>query len=173
MKSLLLAVVIIFFSFFNIVNAKNSIVFIDLDTVLTLSKPGANILKQLNILKNKDLKDFEKKEKLLKENEKKIIKQKNILSNEDFQLKVKNLKNEIKEYNKYRDDKIKIFNKTKVDNTNKLLKLINPVVLKYTKDESISMVLKKKNLIFSKPELDITNLIITIVNKNIKEFKIK
>ena len=173
MKSLLLAVVLIFFSFFNIVNAKNSIVFIDLDNVLTVSKPGANILKQLNILKNKNLEDFEKKEKILKENEKKNIKQKNIISKEDFKLKIKNLKNKVKEYKKYRDDKIKTFNKTKRDSTNKLLELINPVVLKYTKDESISMVLQKKNLILGQSEFDITNLIITIVNKNIKEFKIK
>ena len=173
MKSLLLVVPLIFFSYFNIVNAKNSIVFIDLENVLTVSKPGANILKQLNILKNKNLDDFEKKEKILKENEKKIIKQKNILSKEDFQLKVNNLKNEVKEYKQYRDDKIKIFNKTKADNTNKLLELINPIVSKYTIDESISIVLQKKNLILGKPELDITNLIITIVNKNIKEFKIK
>tara|TARA_B110000858_G_C17619472_1_gene388311 strand:- start:161 stop:682 length:522 start_codon:yes stop_codon:yes gene_type:complete len=173
MKSLLLVVPLIFFSYFNIVNAKNSIVFIDLENVLTVSKPGANILKQLNILKNKNLDDFEKKEKILKENEKKIIKQKNILSKEDFQLKVNNLKNEVKEYKQYRDDKIKIFNKTKADNTNKLLELINPIVSKYTIDESISIVLQKKNLILGKPEFDITNLIITIVNKNIKEFKIK
>ena len=173
MKSVLAITVIIFFSLIKSVTASNNIVFIDLDLVLKDSKAGANVLKQLTVLKDNNLKDFKKQRKLLKENEEKIINQKNILSKEDFQLKIINLKKEVKTYNEYREDKIKIFNKMKSDNTNKLLKLINPIILKYTKDKSISMVLQKKNLLLGKAEFDITSLVIELVDKDIKEFKIK
>ena len=173
MKSFLVLIYLIIFSLFNNVNANNNIVFIDVDTVLSDSIPGSDVLKQLTVIKNNNLKDFKKKSKLLKEKEKKIIKQKNILSPEDFQSKVQNLKNEVKTYNEFRESKIKNYNQIKLNNTNKLLGLINPIIIKYTKDESISLVLQKKNLILGKVELDITKLIIELVNKNVKEFKIE
>ena len=173
MKNFLIINFIIVISFFNIVNANSNIVYVDIDRVLTISKPGSYILKQLSDMKTVDVKDFEKKEKNLKENEKKIIKQKNILSPEDLALKVNNLKKEIKEYNEYRDRTIKNFQKLKMDNTAKLLGLINPILAQYTKDKSISMILQKKDIIIGKAELDITKPIIDLVNKNVKEFKIK
>ena len=173
MKNFLIISLIMVLSFFNIVNANSNIVYVDIDRVLTISKPGSYILKQLSDMKTVDVKDFEKKEKNLKENEKKIIKQKNILSPEDFTLKVNILKKEIKEYNEYRERTIKNFQKLKKDNTSKLLRLINPILAQYTNDKSISMILQKKDIIIGKTELDITKPIIDLVNKNVKEFKIK
>ena len=49
------------------------------------------------------------------------------------------------------------FNKLKVDNTNNLLKLINPILLKFSDDKEISIVLQKKDLVIAKTELDITD----------------
>ena len=157
MKSFLVLIYLIIFSLFNNVNANNNIVFIDVDTVLSDSIPGSDVLKQLTVIKNNNLKDFKKKSKLLKEKEEKIIKQKNILSPEDFQSKVQNLKNEVKKYNEFRESKIKNFNQIKLNNTNKLLGLINPIIIKYTKDESISLVLQKKILFLVKLSLILRN----------------
>ena len=64
-------------------------------------------------------------------------------------------------------------NMLKVDNTNKLLMLINPILVKFSEDNAISFILQKKNLVIGKSELDITDRIIKIVNTEIKEFKIK
>ena len=102
-----------------------------------------------------------------------MISQKNIISEADFQSKVDKLKSEINEHNKNRNRIIKDFNKLKVDNTNNLLKLINPILVKFSKDEQISIILQKKNLIIGKTELDITDKIIKIVNKNVPKFKIE
>ena len=68
---------------------------------------------------------------------------------------------------------IEKFNKLKVDNTNKLLKLINPILTKFSNDNEISIILQKKNLIIGKTELDITDEVIKIINSKIKDFKIK
>ena len=65
------------------------------------------------------------------------------------------------------------FNKLKIDNTNNLLKLINPILVKFSNDKEIAIILQKKDLVIAKKELEITDEIIKIVNKNIKEFKIK
>ena len=48
-------------SFFNIVNANSNIVYVDIDRVLTISKPGSYILKQLGDMKAVNVKDFDKK----------------------------------------------------------------------------------------------------------------
>ena len=54
-----------------------------------------------------------------------------------------------------------------------LLKLINPILTKFSEDNKISIILKKKNLIIGKTTLDITGEIIKIIDNEIKEFKIK
>ena len=65
------------------------------------------------------------------------------------------------------------FKKLKIDNTNKLLKLINPILVEFSKNNSISILLQKKNVIIGKTELDITDKIIKIVNKKVSKFKIE
>ena len=65
------------------------------------------------------------------------------------------------------------FNKSKVDNTNNLLELINPILVKFSNDKEIAIILQKKDLVVAKSELDITDDIIKIVNVQVKELKIK
>ena len=144
-----------------------------MDRVISTSKPGSSILKQLTDLNNKNLKFLKSEEKRFKEKEIKLISQKNIISESDFKDKINELKSEIKEYNQNRTKMIKDFNKLKVDNTNNLLKLINPILVKFSNDKEISIILQKKDLVIAKKELEITDEIIKIVNKKIKEFKIK
>jgi outer membrane protein len=158
---------------FNLVNANINAAFIDMEKVLSSSKPGSSLLKQLNLLNDKSLKKFQKDEKILKENEKKLISQKNILSNEEFQSNVNMLRLEIKKYNKNKKKIISDFNKLKINNTNKLLKMINSILIKYSDKKSISMIFQKKNLIIGNTKLDITDEIIKIVNNDISEFKIE
>jgi outer membrane protein len=169
-------VVIIFFIYFfqiNFVIANTSIAFIDMDKVISLSKPGSSIMSQLNSLSSQNSKKFESEAKKIKEQETKLISQKNILSEVDFQSNINKLKLEIKNYNDNRDKINNDFNKLRIDSTNKLLKLINPILVSYSNDKSISLILKKRDLVIGKTELDITDEIILIINKNINQFKIQ
>ena len=173
MKYFLLPFFFIFLFFINSVNSEQNIAFINMDKVISTSNAGSSILIQLTDLNNKNLQFLKNEEKKFKEKETKLISQKNIISEADFQNKVNELKSEIKNYNQNRDKMINEFNKLKVDNTNNLLKLINPILLKFSDDKEISIVLQKKDLVVAKTELDITEDIIKIVNAEIKEIKIK
>ena len=102
-----------------------------------------------------------------------MISQKNIISETDFQNKINELKAEIRKYNQNRNKMIEDFNKLKVNNTNNLLKLINPILIKFSNDKEISIILQKKDLVVAKTQLDITDKVIKIINSEIKEFKIK
>ena len=173
MKKLLSSILVIFLFFTNTVFSEQKIAFIDMDKVISTSKSGSSILKQLTDLNNKNLKFLKNEEKKFKEKETKLISQKNILSEVDFQKKIVELKAEIKNYNQNRNKMIEEFNKLKIDNTNNLLKLINPILIKFSNDKEISIILQKKDLVVAKTELDITDEVIKIVNSEIKEFKIK
>ena len=153
--------------------ADQKIVFVDMDRLVSVSKPGSSIFKQLKDINNKNLNFLKNEEKKFKEQEKKLIAQKNIITEDDFTNKVEKLKSEINDYNLDREKMIEEFNKLKVENTNNLLKQINPILTKYSKENEISIILQKKNLIIGKTELDITDEIIKIINVEIKEFKIK
>ena len=163
----------IFFFLVTNSNSEQKISFIDMDRVISTSTPGTLILKQLNDLNNQNLIFLKKEEEKFKKKEEKLISQKNIISEDDFADKVNILKSEIKNYNENRKKMIKEFNKLKVASTNKLLKLINPILIKFSKDKDISVILQKKDLVMGKTELDITDQIIKIVNIEVKSFKIK
>ena len=92
----------IFFIFiiYNNVIAEQKIVFVDMDKVVTISKAGTSVLKQLNNISDKNLSLLNKKEKNLKEREVKLISQKNILSESEFESKAQDLQKEINEYSK-------------------------------------------------------------------------
>jgi len=165
------------FIFFFIINSpaisEQKIVFVDMDRLISTSKPGSSIINQLKDINNKNLNFFKDKEKKFKKKEKKLLAQKNIISENDFKNKIDELKSEIDNYNQNRNKMYENFNKLKVENTNNFLKLINPILTKYSIQNEISIILQKKNLIIGKIELDITDEIIMVIDSEIKEFKIK
>ena len=162
-----------FLLIFNLVSANTKIVYVDMNAIVSNSKPGSSILNQLNTLNKKNLENFKKKEKILKEKETKIISQKNVLAESEFQTNIEDLKLDIEKYNIEKKQSITNFNKIRIDNTNKLLKLINPILSDYSESNSIAIILQKKNIIVGKKELDVTNEIIQIIDENISEFTIK
>jgi len=168
-----LSLFLVFLIFSNPVTSEQKIVFVDMDKLLSVSKPGSSIFNQLKDINNKNLNFLKKEEKKFNEKEKKLLAQKNIISNTDFKNKVDELKSEINNYNQNRNQMIEKFNKLKIENTNNLLKLINPILVKFSNENEISVILQKKNLIIGKTELDITDEIIKIINNEIKNFKIK
>ena len=173
MKKLFIIYFILFSTSFNIVKANNNVSFIDIEKVLSTSKSGLSLIDQLQKINKKNNERFNKSAKSLKEKEAKIISQKNVISEEIFKKEIKQLQIDVKKYNDNRNKIIANFNKIKVENTNNLIQLINPILKDYADKNSISIILQKKNIVMGKNEYDITDKIIEIVNMNIKEFKIK
>jgi len=167
--------IIIFFYLiqFNIVTANTNIAFVDLDKIISTSKPGLSVIKQFKEINLKNTVKFDNDAKKLKKKETKLTSQKNIISETDFQSQVNKLKLEVKDYNTNRNKIINDFKKLRIINTNKFLKLINPILVNYSNINSISVILQKKDLVIGKSELDITDEIINIINSDINEFKIQ
>ena len=57
-----------------------------------------------------------------------------------------------------------ILNKIKIENTKKIFEILNPIITNYVEQNSISLVIPKKNIIVGKKNLDITDEIIKLLN---------
>ena len=151
---------------------QQKIVYINVDKIMQQSIAGKSIKKQLENIYSKNLEKFKKSDEILKNKEKKLIAQKNILSQEDFQKELSGLRKEIinfqKEQAKARDD----INKLRIGATNKLISQLSPILQEYAKKNSISLILQKKNIVMGKKEIEITDKILEITNKEIKDIKI-
>ena len=151
---------------------EQKIVYLNVDEIMQQSIAGKSIKKQLENIYNKNLEKFKKNDEILKKKEKKIISQKNILSQEDFRKELSNLRSEIinfqKEQAKARDD----INKLRISATNKLISKLSPILQEHAKENSISLILQKKNIVMGKKEIEITNEILSITDKKIKDIKI-
>ena len=151
---------------------EQKIVYLNVDKIMQQSIAGKSIIKQLENLYNKNLEKFKKNDEILKNKEKKLIAQKNILSQEDFQKELTNLRKEIinfqKEQVKARDN----INKLRIGATNKLISQLSPILQEYAKKNSVSLILQKKNIVMGKKEIEITDEILEITNKEIKNIKI-
>ena len=144
MKILLSSILVIVLMLTNQAFSEQKIAFIDMDKIISTSKSGSSILKQLTDLNNKNSKFLKNEKKKFQEKETKLISQKNILSETDFKNKLNELKSEIKNYNQNRNKMLADFNKLKIDNTNTLLRLINPILIKFSNDKEIAYYFTKK-----------------------------
>ena len=148
--------------------SESLIVFLDMDKIMLQSKSGKSITIQLEKLHKNNITTFKQKEEELKNKETSIVSQKNVLSSEEFEKKINLLRKEANEYRIKRRDSINSLTKKRVDAQNKLIKTINPILADYSKKNSISMIIQKKNIIIGKSELEITDDILEILDKSLK-----
>ena len=86
LKNFLIFLIFFFFST-TIVNSSEKIVYINIDYVLNNSNLGKSIYKELEIIKNKNIKNLTEKENIIKQKKNKINKTKNITTKEKLESK--------------------------------------------------------------------------------------
>jgi len=160
---------IIFVIFYSSSSYSESLIsFLDMNKIMLQSKAGKSITIQLEELHKKNIDTFKKKEEELKNKESSIVSQKNVLTKEEFEKKINLLRKEANEYRIKRRDSINSLTKKRVDAQNKLINVINPILADYSKKNSISIIIQKKNIIIGKTELEITDDILEILDKSLK-----
>ena len=160
---------LIFFFFITLSQSISEIVYIDINKILNESAAGKKALGELekNIKEGNEF--FSSTEKMFIDEEKKIVAQKNILTKEDYNKKLVELSNKVKNYNLDKNEKIKELNNKKISYRNKFIELLNPIIAEYASENNIDIVFRKEQMIVGKTELDISEPILSIVNKKIKK----
>ncbi len=168
MPKILGILIIIFLSLTSASLAENKIAFIDIDKIINESEFGKKTYKNIDVNFKKENEKLLEIEKKLVSKEQEILKQKNILSENELNKKITNLKKEINDFKKKRKSINEKFNKIKLEKTNEMVQSLNEILSKYADDNDISLVIQKKFIVIAKTGLDITNEILKIFNKENK-----
>lgn len=150
--------------FSNISKAENT-VFIDIDYVLNNSNLGKSIFLELEKLNKKNSELFKKKEKKINEKKDSIEKKGNISSKEQLQDEIDLFNIEINKYRAEKNEILENFKIKKNDDLKNFLIKINPIIENYMKNNSIDIVLDKKQIFVGSVNKDITKEILKLVNK--------
>ena len=164
--------IIFFLTFSTNIFAQDKIVYLDVNRLLNESEAGKYLNSELNKINNSNIEEFKKIETTIKSEEENILKQKNILKNEEFNSKVDELRDKYKSYQDLKNNKNEEINKIRNDAGSKILKIINEILSDYSTDKEISLIIEKKNIVIGKTQLDITEDILKLLNKKIKKIEI-
>ena len=151
--------------------SNEKIVFIDIDKVIYQSDLGKKLNKKIaNDIKKEDS-ALKKREKELKQKENDLLKQKNILSKDELNDKISTLKTEINNFKEKRRSTNKKFADIRLKQTNSMVMSLNKILSNFANENSISLIIQKKNIVIGKSALDITDQILDIFNKEVKSLK--
>jgi len=157
------------FSFF-LTNAfsDNNIAYLDLEQIINETNIGKKLLKKLKEDEDKTIEFFSTKEKLLKEEENKISSNKNVISNEVLNSQINSYREKVNNYKVEKKNKIENLKKVRNQAIKDLILKINPVIENYMNNNSISIIIDKKNIFIANTNYDITKIIIDKINTDLK-----
>ena len=170
-RSLLLIIFFIFFSKISLSHEK-SIVYIDLNKIMNNSIAGKSITSQLENNHKKNISKFKIIEEELKKEEAEIISQKNVVTKEEFEKKIIDLRDKANKFRKERNGNINNLNNQRLEATSKMITLVRPILSEFSDKNSISLIIDKKNIIIGKTLLDITDDILKIVDEKIGKIQL-
>jgi len=167
MKKILIS--IIFFVLISIPGySSEKIVYLDVERIMQQSIAGKSIIAQLKKKRESLISKFKKKEKEILDNEKKLIAQKNVLSKEEFETKIIELRKEILNFQKERNKTSNEIAKSRVKASTKLISKLSPILEEYSKKNSIRIIVQKKNIVI-KPAVSRGGRNVYIISKKNKK----
>lgn len=164
MRKFYIIIFLIFLPLSNVYSQDNTIV-VDINYLLENSKKGKALKKEISKKRENNNDKLGEIEKGLKEKEKKLISQKNVLSESDFDKELRNFQEEVKKYNgqkKKKNDELRIYRN---ESLSKLISEINSIIVDYSKKNDIHIAMDKKYILLIKSDSDVTETILKILDK--------
>ena len=158
--------IILFFFIFciNFSYAEENIFFLDLDYLLNNSNSGKIIINKLKKINSENTSQLKIQEKQIKDLENEISTKKNVISEEELQKRIENLKIKFNQYKIEKDKSNKEFNSIKEVELTNFFKEITPHIEEFMEKNSIKIILDKKNIFIANSNYDITSELINFLN---------
>ena len=163
--------IIIFFLFLSCAEASNNLRFVDINYIVNNSNVGKSLNQLIKSKNNTVTQELNKIKKTLNKKKEKIITQKNILKEDEFNKLVIDYENDVKKFDDLRKNKTNDFNNFRINSKKKILNALNPLMTNFLEKQSISILLQKDNVLFGNKELDITKEILKIFDDKHKTMK--
>ena len=157
----------------NNLKAEDKIAYLDIDLILTNTLAGKSLLSNLKQHEEVKISKFKTRDEKFRNDEKKILAKKNLVSNEEIKKDMKTLQIKFQEYRKNKKKEIENLKKQSNKNIVNFINLINPIIEKYMADNSIYILMDKKNVFIANKNYDITNKLIELIDIQIKTVEIK
>lgn len=167
-----LIIITLFFLTFSFSSFGAETYFIDFTKVLNSSKSGATAQKKLQQKLKNDAQKFKKLEETIRKEESEIISLKKTITAEEYKKKVETLRKKVADLQKDKQNSFKNISQSRNKMRQELLKAVNPILKKYMEDNKIRIIVDKKAVVLGDTSLEITDQIITILNKNLPSLKL-
>ena len=156
----------------NSVFSAEKILHIDINFLMNNSLAGKSIKLQIEKINNSNTKNFKKLQTNLKNEESKLISQKDILNESDYLVKLNEFKKKINEFNIKKNEAVKDLQKKKIESQKKLIDNLISILTEYSTKNSVDYILRKENVLIGKSALDITADILQALDAKIKNIKL-
>ena len=153
--------------------AEQKIVVLDLTYVLNQSKAGKGAQDYLRNSLNNNEKKFADMEKKLKKEENDLLAKKTVLSKEEYTKKSDSLRKKVIDYQSERRSALDKIQTQRAKARETLLKKVDPILDAYIKENNISLVIDKRNMLGGSSEIDITQTIVKKLNKELPSLNLK
>ena len=138
-----------------------------MDLIIQKTNYGKKILDNLNKINEENITKLKIKENELRSSEEEIKKKQNIISQEEFNKEFSILKNKIKIFNSDKEKMVNEFKKIRQENISNFFQKVNPIIQSYLDQNSINILLDRKNVFMGSVNSDITSEIIKRINNQL------
>ena len=153
--------------------SEQKVAYLDMKYILNNSKAGKEAQDFLKDLFKKSQSQFSQKQNELRESEKDLLTKKTILSKEDYKKKTEELRKKVMTFQANRKAAGEKITKQRLEAKQALLKALNPILTSYVKENNVSLVIDKQNVVIGSDELDITETIIKKLDAKLSSLNLK
>ena len=154
-------------------SAEQKVAYLDMKFVLNNSKAGKGAQDFLQKSFKENQKKFVDEENALKKEESDLLAQKIILTKEEYQKKSDSLRKKVIDYQSQRRTALEKITTQRAEARQKLIEKLDPIMKTYIKENDISLIIDRKNVLMGNTNLDITNIIVEKLNKELPSLNIK
>ena len=146
---------------------------VDMKRILGQSTAYQSIVEQFEDIRRKHRNTFTKQEDVIRDEESKLLKQKNVLSKEVYAEKVKSLNKKINELKSKQSTDAQKFERDFEKSTNKIQGALVDVLSSIANKKKLDLVLAKSQVLLVGKEIDITDQAIQELNKVLPKISLK
>jgi len=153
--------------------AEQKVAYLDMKFILNNSKAGKGAQDFLHKSFQANQKKFLDNENALKKEESDLLTQKTILTKVEYQKKSDDLRKKVIDYQSQRRASLEKITVQRAKAREKLLEKLDPILQAYIEESGISLVIDRKNVLMGNTNLDITDIIIKKLNKELPSLSIE
>ena len=150
-----------------------SIGIIDINKILTESKAAIDATKQIEKIQKKSEEESKNEDDLIIKERERLIEQQSVMAPEAFEVKVADFEKKVQSYQIERQEKLRKLDQMVQNARAKILEEVKPIINEYAKSVGITVILEKNAVVMSADEMDMTDQVIKILNKNLPKIKVE